>query len=99
MDDLWTTVTLPDLGATALLTAVVIMILTDRLVTRRRLDDAQSETQHWRDAYDGLVDERAEEREQMRTLIEATASNSETSELAVQLLRALREDASRSREG
>lgn len=32
---------LVDIGATALLALVVLMVLTDRLVTRRRLDDAE----------------------------------------------------------
>jgi hypothetical protein len=54
-----------DMGATALLAIVVLMVLTGRLVPRRTLTDLKEERDHWRTA--------AEERSsQLSDLLSAT---------------------------
>ena len=40
------------LGAGALLTLVVLLILSGRLVTRRQLQDVQADRDYWRTAHD-----------------------------------------------
>ena len=99
MEDVLANLSIPDLGATALLSVVVLMILTDRLVTRRRLEDAQAERDHWRDAHDNLAQERAVEREQMGTLIDAVTGLTESSETTRRLLTSLRDAAEQGRKG
>lgn len=39
-----------DIGAKALVSVIVLMLLTDRLVTRKRLEDKQRESDTWREA-------------------------------------------------
>lgn len=46
---------LRDVGATTLVVLVVLMILTDRLVTRRRLEEARSDRDRALDANDKLT--------------------------------------------
>ena len=99
MENVLANLSIPDLGATALLSVVVLMILTDRLVTRRRLEDAQAERDHWRDAHDNLARERAVEREQMGTLIDAVTGLTESSETTRRLLTSLRDAAEQGRKG
>lgn len=40
------------IGAGALVTVIVLMVLTGRLVTRRQLQDAQADRDYWRTAHD-----------------------------------------------
>lgn len=44
--------TITNLGATGLLTIVILMILTDRLVTKPRLVEALKQAEYWRTAYE-----------------------------------------------
>lgn len=40
------------LGATGIVVVIIMMILTDRLVTRGRLQEARQETLYWRTAFE-----------------------------------------------
>lgn len=42
---------LKNLGASGIVLLVVVMILTDRIVTRRRLDDMIADRDKWREAF------------------------------------------------
>ena len=66
-----------NLSAGALLALVVVMILTDRLITRKRLEDSQKETDNWR---------KVAEVSQAQT-----AKLHENSELTVALLRSIKD--------
>lgn len=44
---------LGQIGAGALVTLIVLLILTGRLVTRRQLEDTQADRDHWRTAAEG----------------------------------------------
>lgn len=46
-----TSLAVREVSATAILVGVVVLILTDRLVTRRRLTEAQAERDAWKDAH------------------------------------------------
>ncbi|WP_432091841.1 hypothetical protein [Streptomyces sp. NRRL F-5630] len=59
-----------DLGAVALLTLVVLMILTGRLVPRRTYDDLLKERDTWREAHTVSEEARAMERAQTQELLE-----------------------------
>ena len=66
-----------NISAGALLGLVILMILTDRLVTRKRLEDSQRETENWR---------------QVAEVSQAqTAKLLENSELTVALLRSIKD--------
>jgi hypothetical protein len=43
---------LDSLGATGIVALIIMMILTDRLVTRGRLQEARQETAYWRTAFE-----------------------------------------------
>lgn len=72
----WTTVLTPSLGATGLLAAVVILILTGRLVPRSTLDDLRTDKDKqielWRTAYETSMSAQDVQREQISALLEAT---------------------------
>ena len=55
-----TSVTVREVSSTVILVGVVVLILTDRLVTRRRLMEALAERDAWKDAH--KVSETARER-------------------------------------
>lgn len=59
-----------DLGAVALLTLVVLMVLTGRLVPRRTYDDLKEERDTWRAAHTVSEEARAMERAQTAELLE-----------------------------
>lgn len=61
---------LTDIGAGALVVLVVLMILTDRLVTRKRLEEAKAEAQQWREMYLGEVALGHKRDEQVAELVE-----------------------------
>lgn len=71
----WTTVLTPSLGATGLLAAVVIMVLTGRLVPRSSLEDLRTDKDKqieiWRTAYETSMAAQEVQREQLSALLEA----------------------------
>lgn len=58
-----------DLGATALLALVVLMVLTGRLVPRRALDDLRTERDYWRQA----AEERTEQLSRLLVGVDTSA--------------------------
>lgn len=71
----WTAVLTPSLGATGLLAAVVIMILTGRLVPVRTLEDLRrdkdDQIKTWKTAYERAMAGQDLQREHITALLEA----------------------------
>jgi uncharacterized protein YfaA (DUF2138 family) len=72
----WTTILTPSLGAAGLLSAVVIMILTGKLLPRasvvERLADKDRQIAIWHDAYTEAIKVQNVQREHISELLEAT---------------------------
>ncbi|MEV6165804.1 hypothetical protein AB0L71_28595 [Streptomyces sp. NPDC052052] len=62
-------------GAVALLTLVVLMVLTGRLVPRRTYDDLLKERDTWREAHTESEAARASERAQTQELLELSRTS------------------------
>jgi hypothetical protein len=77
-----------DVGATGLVTIVVVLILLGRLVPRRHLEDVREDAAHWRKAAELTEAARAEEAAQTRQLLEA-------SDMHTRLLESIRDAADR----
>lgn len=64
-----------DVGATGLVTIVVVLILLGRLVPRRHLEDIREDAAHWRRAAELTEAARAEEAAQTRQLLDSIGMN------------------------
>lgn len=77
----WTAVLTPSLGATGLLAAVVIMVLTGRLLPRsgveERLADKDRQIETWRTAYERALEVQDEQRVHIRALLDATQTTTQ----------------------
>jgi len=82
----WTTYLTPSLGATGLLAAVVIMVLTGRLQPKssvdERLADKDKQIDTWHTAYERELEAQAELRTQLTAMVSAN-------ETATKVLRAI----------
>lgn len=82
----WTTYLTPSLGAAGLLAAVVIMVLTGRLLPKasvdERLADKDKQIDTWRTAYERELEVQAEQRKQLTAMVTAN-------ETATKVLQAL----------
>lgn len=82
----WTSYLTPSLGATGLLAAVVIMVLTGRLQPKasvdERLADKDRQIETWRTAYERELEIQAEQRTQLAAMVTAN-------ETATKVLQAL----------
>lgn len=71
----WTSYLTPTLGATGLLAAVVIMVLTGRLLPKasvdERLADKDRQIESWRTAYERGLEIQDEQRKQLTAMVEA----------------------------
>lgn len=71
----WTAMLTPSLGATGLLAAVVILVLTGRLVPRSTLDDLRvdkdKQIDTWKAAYETSLAVQEVQREQLSALLDA----------------------------
>lgn len=63
------------LGATGLLAIAVLMIFTDRLVTRGRLNDAHDERDKWREAFETEREKGDARDDQIAKLVAAVESS------------------------
>ena len=82
----WTTYLTPTLGATGLLAAVVLMVLTGRLQPKasvdERLADKDRQIETWHTAYERALEAQEEQRKQLAAMVEAN-------ETAVKVLQAI----------
>lgn len=82
----WTAYLTPSLGATGLLAAVVLMVLTGRLQPKasvdERLADRDRQIETWRTAYERELEIQAEQRKQLAAMVTAN-------EAATKVLQAL----------
>lgn len=71
----WTTYLTPSLGAAGLLAAVVLMVLTGRLLPKasvdERLADKDRQIETWRTAYERSLEIQAEQRTQLTAMVAA----------------------------
>lgn len=77
----WTAVLTPSLGATGLLAAVVVLILTGRLVPRSVLEDLRKDKDDqiltWRTAYERAMDGQDVQREHVSRLLDASRTTTQ----------------------
>lgn len=77
----WTAYLTPSLGATGLLAAVVIMILTGRLLPRAsvsdRLAEKDKQIETWRAAYERSQEVQDKQREHISALLDATRTTTQ----------------------
>lgn len=77
----WMSYLTPSLGATGLLAAVVIMILTGRLLPRasvdQRIADKDRQIETWRAAYEQAQAVQERQREHISALLEATRTTTQ----------------------
>lgn len=69
ISDLLGGVALGDIGLSGIVILVVLMILTDRLVTRKRLEEQRDETKAWRTAAETKDAVNAEYKESLKELL------------------------------